>query len=104
MSQRKLDCLDRRLVLTFDRDLHAHVLHLRIVKDFFQIVHGRVRHVVGFEPFDPVRARFFFEKYRESFVELIVIGPPVRPGVEARIIDQLGMLHGFAQPLPKFLR
>ena len=103
MGQREFHGADRRLVFALDGDLHAHVFDLRVVEDFFQVVHRRVRYVVGFEPLDPVRTRLFFEKHREGLVKLVVVIAPVRPGLKSWIFDQLRMLDRFAQPIPEFL-
>ena len=58
--------------------------------------------VVRFEPLQPVGARFFFEKYREGFIQFVVIIAPVRPGFKTPVFDQLRMLNGIANPSQNF--
>ena len=77
-------------------NLHAHVFDLWVLKNLRQIIDGRMGHVIRFELFHPVGARFFSKKFGEGFAQLVVIFPAVGPRVEARIFDQLWMIDGFA--------
>jgi hypothetical protein len=80
------------------------VFDLRIVKYFGQVVDGRVWDVVGFQSFQPVRARLFPKNFAEGLAQLVVILSAVRAGLETRIFDQVRALSGVAQTFPEFLR
>ena len=93
-----------RLVLARYFDLQAHVFYLRVCKNLLHVVDRRVWHVVRFQLLHPMSARLFFEKVAENFSQLVVVLPAIRPGIEARIVDQFWMTGGLAQTFPEFLR
>ena len=65
--ERKFNRTYRRLVFALDLDLQAHVLDLRIIEYFFQVINRRMRHVMGLESFQPVSTGLGFEKLSEHF-------------------------------------
>ncbi len=80
---------NRRSLFPGDLDLHAHVLDVRVLKQLGHVVHRRMGHVLGCEPFQPIGARLLLHDRAQSPLQLLVVAPPVGPGLEARVVDEL---------------
>src|SRR5262249_5526324 len=101
---RKFDGFDRWLVFTMDLNRQPHMLNLRVVKNFRQVVSRSMGNVICLELFQPISAWLFSKKLSKGFVQLVVIFPPVGPRIKTRIFDQFGVSNRLAQSFPEFLR